>query len=232
VSIIDVLGASVLIVWIGVMSWAIADRAIKRNRPTSTHAPVANKRTDTWVDRLAPMISATNVEAAAITRKAAAAGLMPLQLKTVHNGQARYVVFRGNDPEKAKRFLWDAKVNELGLQYVVETTDGNWGADIDGLYLENLREWQRDTDMATRIGKVITVHDPIKALVNAERGALDNFLVEIECGRCRSSWWDGVRYQDSTAVRCPRCRTINRVETHNISVSTYSSPEPLQHDHP
>jgi hypothetical protein len=214
------------------MGWAIAGRAIKRNRPAGPHASVATKRTRGWADELARMISATNVEADAITRKAAAAGLMPLQLKAVHDGEARYVVFRGNDPEKAKRFLWDVRVNELGLQYVVETTDGNWGADIDGLYLENLRPWQCDTDMATRIGKVVTVHDPTKALVNAERGSLDNFLVEIECGRCRSSWWDGVRYQDSTAVRCPRCRTINRVETHNISVSTYSSPEPLQHHHP
>lgn len=214
------------------MGWAIAGRTIKRNRPTGTHAPVATKRTRRWADELARMISATNVEADAITRKAAAAGLMPLQLKAVHDGEARYVVFRGNDPEKAKRFLWDMRVNELGLQYVVETTDGNWGADIDGLYLENLRPWQCDTVMATRLGKIVTVHDPTKALVNAARGSLDNFLVEIECGRCRSSWWDGVRYQDSTAVRCPRCRTINRVETHDISVSTYSSSEPLQHHHP
>lgn len=215
-SIIDILGASALIVWIGVIVAAVVDRAVKRSRPTSTYAPARSQQASAWLDGLAQMISATTVEAAAITRKAAAAGLMPLQLKSVQNGQARYVVFRGNDPERAKRFLWDIEVNELGLQYVVETTDGDWGADIDGLYLENLREWQRDTDMATRIGKVVTVHDPTKALVNAERGTLDNFLVEIECGRCQSSWWDGVRYQDSTAVRCPRCRTINRVETHNI----------------
>lgn len=231
-STIDVLGALVLVLWIGIMGWAIAGRAIKRNQPTSTPAPVAGNGTVTWVDELARMISATTVEAATITRKAAAAGLMPLQLKTVQNGQGRYVVFRGNDPEKAKRFLWDIGVDGLGLQYVVETTDGNWGADVDGLYLENLRSWQRNTDMATRIGKVLTVHDPIKALVNAARGSLDNFLVEIECGRCRSSWWDGVRYQDGTAVRCPRCRTINRVETQDISVSAYLSPEPLRHDSP
>ena len=190
---------------------------LKRSASTSAGAPMAGKRPTTWVDGLARMIPATNMEAAAITRKAAAAGLMPLQLKSVQNGRARYVVFRGVDPEKAKRFLWEMRVDDQGLQYVVETTDGNWGTDIDGLYLENLREWQRDTGTATRIGKVLTVHDPTKSLVNAARGALDNFLVKIECGRCRSSWWDGVRYQDSTAVRCPRCRTVNRVETHDIT---------------
>jgi hypothetical protein len=215
-SVIDILGASALIVWIGVILAAVVNRGIRRSRPTCTYAPATNQQASAWIDGLAHMISATTAEAAAITRKAAAAGLIPLQLKSVQHGQARYVVFRGNDPERAKSFLWDVEVNEFGLQYVVETTDGDWGADIDGLYLENLRAWQRDTDMATRIGKVVTVHDPTKALVNAERGTLDNFLVEIECGRCRSSWWDGVRYQDSTAVRCPRCRTVNRVETHKI----------------
>ncbi len=47
----------------------------------------------------------------------------------------------------------------------------------------------------------------------AARGISDNFVVKIKCGKCEHEWFDGVRYKNLTAVRCPNCKTINKVDS-------------------
>ncbi|WP_062992061.1 tetratricopeptide repeat protein [Nocardia anaemiae] len=155
----------------------------------------------------------------ALASKAAAAGLEADHSKT--SDQSRYFVFRGIDAEMAKCFLLDElSVDEWHVYFVVETADGIWGRDINGLYLEQLRPWQLDisAQYVARIARIPGVLSESSGVVTAARGIADNFVVELVCGNCRARWWDGVRYQDRTAVRCPICRTFNAVDANMIHV--------------
>lgn len=163
------------------------------------------------------LIYATEAEAEAARARAAAAGLEPGYGSLKKDGN-QYVIFRGSDPEKAKQFLLDLPpVDEERFYYVVETTDGNWGRDIEGLYLENLRPWQRDVAAAECRGAIVSVPST-GSVITAARGHVDNFIVQVGCGKCSSQWYDGLRYQDVTAVRCPACGVVNKVDSGSIVV--------------
>jgi ribosomal protein S27E len=163
---------------------------------------------------------ATAAEADAAKAKAAAAGLEPGYGSLRKNG-ADYIVFRGNDVEKAKRYLLDEiQVTEELTYYVVETPDGNWGKDIDGLYLENLLPWQFDAEATDCRGDIVSVPST-ELVLSAAHGQGDNFTVGVRCGNCRHEWFDGVRYQKATAVRCPSCRKRNRIDPGGITASLF-----------
>ncbi|MET8649877.1 hypothetical protein [Nocardia aurea] len=163
-----------------------------------------------------------------LARRAAAAGLEPDHIKTT--ATARYIIFRAHDADRAKRFLLDDLIVDKRLTYfIVETPEGNWGTDIDGLFLENLLPWQRDVDAAEYTAPIITVPsvgNPSGGFISASKGTVDNYTVELECGRCQTHWWDGIRYRDLTAVRCPACRSRNRVDSHDYVVTHYLAPSP------
>src|SRR5262245_3322883 len=94
------------------------------------------------------MVYATQAALDKAVVRAEAAELEP-GYRSHRQGYCQYVVFRGRDPEKAKQYLLDlAPVTEELFYYVVETPDGNWGKDIEGLYLEQLRPWQLDAAAA------------------------------------------------------------------------------------
>lgn len=130
-------------------------------------------------------------------------------------GGNTYEVYKGSDAESAKAFLLAKSVTQPLYYIVVETSDGVWGADKEGLYLENLRPWQTDVGSAETEVASANVHS-MSGLAMAARGITDNFISLVGCGACGKEWRDGVRYQNVTVVRCPDCGKKNKVDTSNI----------------
>lgn len=190
-------------------------------------APAA-ATTDTLAGLTRQFTDAGVANAERVARRAAAAGLAPDHIK--RTATARFIVFRAPDADQVKRFLLDDLTVDMAVTYfVVETPDGNWCKDIDGLYLENLLPWQRDIAAAEYVARIITLPafgHPSGSFLSASQGIMDNFTVEVKCGRCQAQWWDGVRYADFTAVRCPACRSLNRVDSRGYTATHYVSPTP------
>ncbi|MGW4141449.1 hypothetical protein ACWELV_32435 [Streptomyces mirabilis] len=149
-------------------------------------------------------------------RRVAEAGLTVRGVE--YNGQASYLTLAGSDAERAKVFLRDEHVDRKLYYIVVETLDGVWGLDIDGLYLEHLRPWQMDTGSAEYQVPAGSVAGNPHSVNLAMQGTVDNFLVWIGCGRCAHRWADGVRYQNRTLTRCPSCGAKNLVDSSNVQV--------------
>lgn len=130
----------------------------------------------------------------------------------------KYEVYQAADAESAKEFLQTKTVSEPNYYIVVETPEGSWGIDKEGLYLEKLLPWQTDIGLA----KVKGTHNPLSvkpfSLQTAANRISDNFVIEVTCGECGQSWQDGIRYQDTTVVRCPKCKTYNSIDSGNIMV--------------
>jgi phage FluMu protein Com len=129
-----------------------------------------------------------------------------------------YEIYQSTDTESAKAFLKTRTVTEPKYYVIIETPDGNWGIDKEGLYLEQLLPWQKDLSLAGVEGS----HNPLSvvafSLQMAARHITDNFIVQVTCGSCGQEWLDGVRYQNTTVVRCPKCKTYNSIDTGNIQV--------------
>ena len=129
-----------------------------------------------------------------------------------------YEVYKARNAGSAKNFLKSKKVNENKYYIKIETPEGNWGVDIDGLYLEKLQPFQQDSNYinsAEYEGSVSGI--PSQAsLQYAANNLSDNFIMEIECGQCKHHWEDGIRYQNITVVRCPACKGLNKVESSSI----------------
>jgi len=133
-------------------------------------------------------------------------------------GTATYEIYKGTDAESAKAFLLKKRVNKKLYYIVVETPEGNWGMDVEGLYLEKLLPWQTDLASAECEGTIIPMSWSLFGLRMAARGFNDNFIVKVRCGKCEHEWLDGVRYQNTTVVRCPKCKTLNKVDSRHIRV--------------
>lgn len=90
--------------------------------------------------------------------------------------------------------------------------------DIEGLYLVRLLPWQKNISLTKCNGYIIPMSHSNFGLNMAARGIIDNFVVKIKCGKCEHEWLDGVRYKNLTAVKCPNCKTMNKVDSGNITV--------------
>jgi hypothetical protein len=139
-------------------------------------------------------------------------------------GEFTYIVSRCDDVEKAKAFLVGKEVTERLEYWVVETPAGNWGKDIDGLYLEHLLPWQRDIAAAEFPGVILALSGHPDTLVAAARHRNDNFVVRISCGKCAHEWLDAVRYLNLTVVLCPVCTAANLVNSKNFTVEGETEP--------
>ena len=133
-------------------------------------------------------------------------------------GTSTYEMYRGTDAESAKDFLLTKRVDKRLYYIVVETPEGNWGVDIEGLYIERLLPWQTNTGSAKSQGVVIPMSWSMFGLNMAARGLNDNFVAKVQCGKCEHQWLDAIRYRNITAVRCPNCKTLNKVDSNNIQV--------------
>jgi hypothetical protein len=149
-------------------------------------------------------------------RRVAGAGLTVRGVE--YNGQATYLTLAGPDAEGAKAFLRGESVDRELYYIVVETPDGAWGLDIEGLYLEQLRPWQLDTGSAEYQVQAGSFAGNPRSAELARLGKVDNFLVWVGCGRCAHRWADGVRYQNRTLTRCPSCGAKNLVDSSNVQV--------------
>ncbi|MBN1965064.1 MAG: hypothetical protein JW910_10475 [Anaerolineae bacterium] len=145
-------------------------------------------------------------------------GAKPRFVSKSTQGNNTYEVYQGTDAESARAFLKTKTVTQPLYYVVVETpSDGNWGMDKEGLYLERLLPWQTNLSMATVTGSCNLIPDMF-SLQMAARGINDNFINTIQCGSCGHEWQDGLRYKNVTVVRCPKCKTYNKIDTNNINV--------------
>lgn len=110
------------------------------------------------------------------------------------------------------------KINKKLYYIIVETPEGNWGIDVEGLFLEQLLIWQTEISSADCEGSIIPMSWELISLGSAARGQNDNFIARVQCGKCEHQWQDGIRYQDFTVIRCPQCKTLNKVNSNNIEV--------------
>jgi hypothetical protein len=140
----------------------------------------------------------------------------PKFLRKEQGGKNTYEIFQSRDAESARQFLLTKQVDRQFYYIVVETPEGNWGMDIQGLYLERLLPWQLESGSADCTGQIIPMSWNNFGLEMAAKKFNDNFIVKIECGSCSNQWLDGVRYQNTTIVRCPACKKANLVDSDNI----------------
>jgi phage FluMu protein Com len=138
-------------------------------------------------------------------------------VKKETSGPNTYETYRAPDAETAKAFLETREVTEDQYYVVAETPEGNWGVDKLGLYLEHLLPWQTDVAAAECEGEIHGLANPT-SLTMAAKGINDSFVVTVECGRCGHTWKDAVRYQNLTAVRCPGCKALNKVDSERFMV--------------
>jgi ssDNA-binding Zn-finger/Zn-ribbon topoisomerase 1 len=141
----------------------------------------------------------------------------PKFLRKDRNQSGTYEVYKGTDAESAREFLLGKRVDEAQYYIVVETPEGNWGMDVKGLYLERLAPFQKDLGSAQIDGSTCSMPDMF-GLQMAAKGINDNFVVNVECGKCKHQWHDAVRYQNKTVVRCPDCKTLNKIDSSNFKV--------------
>lgn len=137
-------------------------------------------------------------------------------LGTRRHNQYTYEYYRASGPEEARFFLEQTEVT-LPLYYVmVETPEGKWGRDKDGIFLEGLADFQRNLSLAQC--KAITALLPkrIEDVQLAANQITDNFLLSVTCGSCGYEWTDGVAYRSKTIVKCPECGKYNLADTENI----------------
>ena len=64
-----------------------------------------------------------------------------------------YEIYEGTNAESAKEFLISKEVEKPKYYIVVKTPEGNWGMDVDGLYLKRLLPWQTETNLAQAKGR-------------------------------------------------------------------------------
>ncbi len=128
-----------------------------------------------------------------------------------------YEIYKCDDAEIAKEFLLSKSVNKPHNYLIVETSVGNWGSGIKGLYKEKLQPWQYDLDKAEVIGHATRIIDAF-SLESVARRINDNFLVSVNCGDCSHGWVEGLRYQNWTIVKCPNCEKYNKINSEQYQV--------------
>lgn len=142
----------------------------------------------------------------------------PIFVEKRQNGASTFEVYRADDAEIAKTFLLTKRVDQKQYYIIVDTPDGNWGVDVNGLYLEKLRSWQVDLAQAQAEGRMYHPENTNNAEI-AARNINDNYVTKVACGSCKYEWYDGIRYQNLTIVRCPKCNKYNKVDSTNFTVA-------------
>jgi ribosomal protein S27E len=137
-------------------------------------------------------------------------------LGTQRRNQYTYEYYRASSPEEARYFL-DQTYITLPLYYVmVETPEGTWGRDKDGMFLEHLCDFQHNLSLAQCEANSAFLPQRMEDVQLAANGITDNFLLSVNCGSCGHEWTDGVTYRSKTVVKCPECGKYNLVNTEHI----------------
>jgi hypothetical protein len=133
----------------------------------------------------------------------------PLFVKTQIQRGYTYKIYKSSSAESAKEFLSSQKVDKKDYYIIVETHEGNWGIDVEGLFLEKLLPWQTNLSLAACEGNSIPISS--FGIEAAARSINDNFIAMIKCGNCGTEWKDGIRFNDVTIVKCPSCKIFNEI---------------------
>ena len=143
-------------------------------------------------------------------------------------GNSTYEGYRADTAEKARHFLSCCTVTEPLYYIVVHTPEGTWGLDREGMYLEELQPFQTDLTLAECEGScaIFGAHMRMFNVYTTACGLTDNFADDVRCGSCGHEWVDGIRYQDKTVVRCPKCYVYNLVDSTNIQVVSAQQASP------
>lgn len=171
----------------------------------------------------AKRVAETNPEKSSYNKKGSA--LEQVSVKDVtfdrkmKRDRATYELYTADDTEKAKDFLLKKKVNRKFYYVEVETPNGTWGIDKDGMYLDKLLPWQKELSLGKCEGE-ISKWPSIHAIMVASQGLMDNAVAGIRCGKCEHEWWDGIRLNKSSIVRCPKCKTYNKIKGGEIQVTS------------
>jgi len=137
-------------------------------------------------------------------------GIECLEMRIGPNGT--YEVYRAPSAAAAKEFLSRKRLSGPDSHIVVETPEGDWCMDSEGIYLQKLLPFQYFPDRAQCRG-CIKIPPTYFGLKMAALGFLDNFTAYVKCGKCGHVWLDGLRYRNKTAVRCPACHVTNLVDS-------------------
>jgi hypothetical protein len=137
--------------------------------------------------------------------------------------QKTYVSYACSDPSVAKEFLRSTDVDRPMYYLQVDTPDGTWGKDIDGLYQPGLPAWKTDLSLADCDGAAVGIPDR-RGFEYCVKGMSDNFVDEVRCGRCEHRWLDALRHGALSVVRCPSCGAYNRINTDHIHSILISEP--------
>jgi hypothetical protein len=129
-------------------------------------------------------------------------------------GNPTYEEYKCDDTELAKEFLITKLVDKEQYFVIVQTPMGTWGMDIKGLYKERLLPWQTDITSVEVEGVAVGIPDPY-GLEIAARGTSDNFVISVICGNCDLCWIEGLRYQNWTVIKCPKCQKRNKISSNN-----------------
>jgi len=140
----------------------------------------------------------------------------PIFVRKDQKGVNSYEIYKGENPESARAFLRNKKIDRPKHYVNVETPKGIWGRDKEGIYLVYLLPWQKELDLATCEGRMVEPPSKYNLQVAIE-GIADNFVATIRCGECEHEWLDGLRYQNLTVVLCPKCKTYNKVDSRNLN---------------
>jgi hypothetical protein len=140
------------------------------------------------------------------------------QKKDIRKDGTEYEIYSSPDPESAKQFLSKQKVTKPIHYIIVETPRGNWGVDINGIYLEELLPWQMNISSYDCVGSIVQGSYSELGIKQAVIGNSDNFVLQVTCGKCHNKWLDGIRYQNTTIVQCPQCTAKNKINSSNINV--------------
>ncbi len=127
----------------------------------------------------------------------------------------KYEMYKSTSAEEARKFLETKTVTQPMYYVIVETPEGNWGKDKEGLYLEKLLPFQTDISKKNCTGS-INGFPSLFSLSTALQKISDNFICHVSCGKCGHIWEDGLRYQNLTIVKCPKCKVYNEIDTSNI----------------
>jgi hypothetical protein len=128
-------------------------------------------------------------------------------------GKYTYEYYAASSADEARLFLSYREVTEPLYYIQVETPEGIWGLDKDGLYLVGLLPFQKNLSLSQCTGKISSINPLSIGVQMAAKGNTDNFVCGIVCGSCGCEWKDGVRLREKTVVKCPQCGKYNCVDT-------------------
>jgi hypothetical protein len=132
-------------------------------------------------------------------------------------GKYSYEYYAASSAEEAKLYLSHREVTQPMYYIQVETPEGIWGLDKEGLYLVELLPFQTNLSLAQCEGKLRAHSEGYTlGMQSAVVGQADNFVCEITCGSCGFQWKDGVRFRKKTVVKCPACKKYNCVDTSEV----------------